>query len=104
MTNQHNHLNHVTKHCLVFMTANNAFIKTIIKCQKYVDFYEKISKVFQDDFNYVMITFRVNSLWQGKKHGDLFLQFYEKRINYVDMIHFIKLKRPHFDNYLSVNK
>ena len=27
-----------------------------------------------------------------------------KQNNYVNMIVFIKLKRPHFDNFLSVNK
>ena len=39
-----------------------------------------------------------------KKNIEIFSQLYTKRINYVDMIPFVMLEHPYFDNILSVNK
>ena len=55
-------------------------------------------------FNYAILTFLRYIFVAIKKFIKIFSQLYTKGINYVDMIPFVTLYDPYFDNFMSVNK
>ena len=73
-------------------------------CQNYVDLYKEknTSRYILDDLN--IIVFYVINLSHLYKCVEIFSLSLILKINYVEIVQFVELSRPYFDDFLSVYK